>query len=256
MGMSAEDQMEGRLPGGDDTPISGESAAAPTGTPARKWAEKYNSPEELETGYTELSAKLGEQGEEIRRLKDLVLTPPAPAVGYEPYTAAAPQWTPATAESGVDAEAFVSRAEARQMASAAARDEAQRIMREEQGKQYWRAEFFRQNPDLKDVEDIVMAKTAEVGERYRNLPPEWLNQRMPLILGEIAQRTRERLASIRGQARAEAQQHREQVAAGQLPGSPAPAAPPGPKKEPTLEEQRQEAIREEMEAHAKLRLPR
>src|SRR3990167_3175583 len=122
MGMSADDLMKGLLPEGD-TPPAGQPGAAPppAATPPKKWAEKYETPDALEAGYKSLETKLGEQGDEIQRLKGLLLSPSVPA-GSEMWAPPATSVAPVADDTG---DVFISRAEAKRIASEEARSEAQ-----------------------------------------------------------------------------------------------------------------------------------
>lgn len=256
MGMSADDQLANRIPGGDataetDTSPTGPGAVPPAGVPAKQYAGKYNSPEDLEKGYQDLESKLGEQGEELRRMRDLLLTPPVGAA-FPAAIPTAPEWPDVSAET-IGADAFISRAEAERIATEKGRAEAQRILREGQEQDYWRGEFSRRNPDLKDYGDLVQAKIAEIGQKYAHLPPDWVRARMPFLLDEVAQRTRERLAAIRTGIKAEVAAEQQKLAEGQTAGSLGPAAPAAPQRELSLDDQRLEAIREEMRAKQAIR---
>lgn len=256
MGMSAEDQMQDRLPetGPEDTPAP--VPAAPAGE-TRTYAGKFTTPEALEKAYEESQRLMHESTERAKRLEALVLTP---TPGYETYPAqpARQEYVPVQVDDTAGASDFITRADADRIAdtkvrAAMARIEQQRQLSTEQ--QYWRDEFFRRNPDLKDDEDIVWAKTAEVSQRY--LPvlndPVRSRQVMPMILDEVATKTRERLSKIRASAKAEADQKATERAEGQVPGSTGPASPPITPKEQTLDELRQEGIREDEARYEKTR---
>lgn len=247
MGLSADDLLKSRLPEGD-TSDADKSAAPDKGTPAKKWAGKYDSPEALESSYTSLESKLGEQGEEIQRLKGLLLSPSTPT-----DTA---QWAPApttAVEPSPDGEMWVSRADAEKIATERARTEALRLYNEVSERTYWRDEFFRRHSDLKSYEDLVQAKTAEIGQRYAQMPADWVRARMPLLMDEVASKTRERIAAIRAEAKAEANRQSAELADVAAAGTPAPVAPPPQQVEKTLDELRVDAIREEMEEKARLK---
>ncbi len=233
-----------------DTPDKAD--AAPTET--RKFAGKYESVDALETGYKELESKLGQQAEAIKRLESLVTAIPPVDYGQPPAQGYAPP------EATGEPTDFITRAEAEKIAEGrfeqrwrereAMARAAQQLSQEQQ---YWRGEFFRKNPDLIDDETLVWGVTREVGERYAHYPPHVFRAMMPTILDEIAGKTREKIAKIRGAGKAEADRQAAMRAEGQLPSGSPVAAPTAPAKEKTLDELRQEAIREEMDRAARVR---
>lgn len=239
-----------------DTPEAQE--AAPIGE-TRKLAGKYESVEALEAGYKELESKLGQQADMIKRLESLIVS--TPNFGYEQSTPAAyqPQATPEPSAEPTD---YITRAEAERIAEARLesrlREYALRARAEQQltaEQQYWRAEFFRKNPDLQDDETLVWGVTREVGERYAHYPPQVFRAMMPNILDEIATKTREKLARIRAAGKADAEQKAAMRAEGQVPGTVGPAGPPPAQKPKTLDELRQQEILEEILQARQMRNP-
>lgn len=253
--------MEPEQPGHPqgDTPAQ-EAEAAPQ-KDTRKYAGKYESVEALESAHLELQTKLGQQGESIKRLESLLTAPPQ----YDPYfgqQAQPPAGHPAPEAPASDPTDFVTRAEAERISQARFEQlwrereaMARQAMQMTQEQQYWRGEFFRQNPDLADDETLVWGVTREVGERYAHLQPQVFRAMMPTILEEIAGKAREKLAKIRSTGKAEAERRAVERAEGQVPGSTGTASPPPAQQPKTLDELRQQEILEEIRQSRQMREP-
>jgi hypothetical protein len=272
MGISAEEMLRDRLPetGPADTPAQAGTPerAAPAGETRTYAGGKYKTVEELENAYQEAQRKISEYGERVSRLESLILSGGAATVpGYEHYgipaqpTPAQPT-APTVPEYGVGDQTWVSREEAARIA----REEAARIAAEHmriQAQQaqlsaeqtYWRDEFFRRYPDLKEETPLVAGVTTEVVQRYSHLQPQAFRAMIPSMLEEIATRSRERIAAYVARGKTEAERAAAAQAAGQTPGQSGVVSPPGPAREPSYEERVAEALREEQERYIKARRP-
>jgi hypothetical protein len=248
MGMSAEDILQDRLPETTpaDTPAAPDaptSSEAPAGTPKR-WAGKYDSPDALEAAYLEAQRKITEESERRARLEALLLAPTAPEAPVSPGHPTVPT-VEAPGEFITREEAIrlaEERAEARMRAWQQQWHQAQQITQEQA---YWRDEFFRRHPDLKDDLDIVQLKTAEVAQRYAHLPLPTLRAMMPTVLDEIATKSRERLGEIKARKQADDARMTAERAAAAGPAAPGTVTPPPAESPPPTPEQlRIEAERE------------
>lgn len=236
-----------------DTPADSQAPAAQPDT--RTYAGKYKSPEALEQAYLEAQRKITEESEARRRLEALIAQPyeqpyqaPAPTPGYvDPYT---PPADPASD--------FVTRADVDRYVENKLRErdtQQQNQARLNQEQQYWKDEFFRKNPDLKDDELIVRSVTGEVYVRYQHLPLQAQRALMPTMLDEVANKTREKITHYISRGRQEASANAQAQAAGQVPGSPAPASPASQARPQTVDEVRATALQEEMQMNLRTRQP-
>lgn len=240
-------------PQGDTPP---QEPAAPEGD-TRTFAGKYKSVEDLEKGYEESQRLISEQGDRVKRLESLILTP-SPVEPYptpQAWQAPAPQ----TDTVGLPSD-FISRAEAEQISDNKLREWQSRQERQQQlssEQQYWKDEFFRRNTNLREYEDLVRGITPDVIKDYAFVlaDPARARGAMPLVLDEIAKRTHVRLADLRKSVKDEAERAAQARADAQMPGSQGPASPPSPAKQQTYEESVQEALRAEQERYTAGRRP-
>jgi hypothetical protein len=258
--MSEIDELE-QTPAEDADTVQDEGSPAPAEQPEqqdtpRKYAGKYESPDELEKAHVELQRKLGEQGEELGRLKTLIATPypPAPYPGYPATAQYQAPTAPAEPEIPVTDEDFYANPKAAltkvyAKAKTDAVEEARKAIREETTRaaqlNQLEAQFYSANKDLDPKKDkpLVNYYAEELQREMATLNPYQRQQLYPDPMKEVARRTRDHKADLLNEARTK-QQTTQPLHVGPGGGVASAPASTAPAKPNTAEERHKEYMAE------------
>lgn len=206
--MSELDELAQVTPSDEDT-AAGEGSPAPaepTQDTPRKWAGKYDAPEDLEKAYQEAQRKLSDMGEENARFKNIITTPAPAQYGYP-----APAEEP-TVDFGVTSEEFfadpqaalskVAKAAAKTAAAAAtkaAREEAAKVAQMSQ----METQFYSANKDLDPKRDrpLVDYFASQLNAEIAHLQPFQRQQLYPDPMKTVAEKVREYRTGLVEEAR-------------------------------------------------------
>jgi hypothetical protein len=251
--MSEFDELE-QAPADADT-VEGEESQAPAepaepqDTP-KKWAGKYQTPEEMEKAFPELERKLGEQGEELGRLRTIATMPMMPQVApYQGYPQVAPVTQPKP-KAPVSQEEWFSdpEATAEKLINLGA-ERALDKLREENARaaqiSQLATQFYAAHKDLDPKRDkpLVNYYADELTAELNGLHPYQRQQLYPDPMKEVARRVRDHKAELLNEARTKQQttQPLHVGPGGGVASAPASTAPAKPK---TAREQHDEYMAE------------